>query len=195
MAAPLRRLADVWRTALDPREQVDNIRRDVSEPAKGHPCAGSTAAIRPADAVDDGERFPVADSPRSLAVPTIAVSGNGTVFAAWQERVNISTCVDPGCHVRAPQANGSPRIVLVRSSTRGDTWTAADGVAVAQRRAIDFGDRDVPGRSDHAGARLRGFAARSRLRAADPAEADVRSGFVAAFVLRIAGSPDWQRHL
>ena len=79
---------------------------------------------------------------RSLAVPTLAVSGTGVVFAAWQERVNIAAC--PGSTCGQPTANGSPRIVLVRSTTQGNSWTAADGAAVSGRRAIDFGDRDNP---------------------------------------------------
>ena len=88
--------------------------------------------------------IPTLIQPRSLAVPTIAVTGSGDVFAAWQERVNITACPGAGCGL--PQANGSPRIVLVRSppAPQGGIWTAADGAAISQRRAIDFGDRDDP---------------------------------------------------
>lgn len=87
---------------------------------------------------------PALIQPRSLAVPTIAVTGDGTVFAAWQERVNITSC--PGSQCGRPHADGSPRIVMVRSTTRGATWTAADVPfpPVAQRSAVDFGDRDLP---------------------------------------------------
>jgi hypothetical protein len=80
---------------------------------------------------------------RSLAVPTIAVSGTGTVFVAWQERVNITACPG-GAACGQPRADGSPRIVLVLSANQGATWTAANGGAIAGRRAIDFGDRDSP---------------------------------------------------
>jgi hypothetical protein len=50
---------------------------------------------------------------RSNGFPTAAVNGEGTVFVAWQERVDGSGIPDP---------NGSPRIVLMRSDDQGATW-------------------------------------------------------------------------
>ncbi len=78
---------------------------------------------------------------RSNAFPTAAVSADGTVFAAWQERVDISSG-DPDLLGR-PDPDGSPRIVVVRSTDGGATWTDVDG-NVGQRRAVDFADRDNP---------------------------------------------------
>lgn len=74
---------------------------------------------------------------RTNSVPTLAVAGDGTVFAAWQERVDripgSATFGQP-----SPQAaDTSPRIVLTRSTDRGSSWSA--------RRAADMGDRDTVG--------------------------------------------------
>ncbi len=78
---------------------------------------------------------------RSNGFPTATVSSTGALFVAWQERVDI----DPGSSgFGRPAAGGSPRIVVARSTDRGDTWTDVDGVA-GQRRAVDLGDRDAPG--------------------------------------------------
>ncbi len=77
---------------------------------------------------------------RSNGFPTLSVTGDGTVFAGWQERVDI-TAGSPD--LGRPDPNGSPRIVVVRSTNGGDTWTDVDGHA-GQRRAVDFGDRDDP---------------------------------------------------
>ena len=84
---------------------------------------------------------------RSLAFPTIAVTVNpetntANVLVAWTERVGI----DPGnsATFRRPLAAGSPRIVLMRSTTGGSTWKAIDG-DTSSRLAVDIGDRDVVG--------------------------------------------------
>jgi hypothetical protein len=82
---------------------------------------------------------------RSNGLPSLTVTGDGTIFGAWQERVDISTCGDPpGPNCGLPDQNGSPRIVLVKSAPGGNNWTNATGGPVAQRSAVDFGDRDDP---------------------------------------------------
>ena len=84
---------------------------------------------------------------RSLAFPTIAVTGNGTVMVAWTERVGI----DPSSQTfRRPLATGSPRVVLMRSANGGNTWTDING-STNTRLAIDVGDRDVGAAAPPAG--------------------------------------------
>jgi hypothetical protein len=81
---------------------------------------------------------------RSNGFPTAAVTDQGTVVAAWQERVNI----DPGSpDFGRPDQAGSPRIVVVRSTDGGRIWTDVDGAA-SDRRAVDFADRDDPDNPD-----------------------------------------------
>jgi VCBS repeat-containing protein len=77
---------------------------------------------------------------RSNGFPTAAVTDQGTLFAAWQERVGINPA-DPATFGR-PLAGGSPRIVVVRSGNGGTTWTDVDGV-VGKRRAVDMANRDT----------------------------------------------------
>jgi VCBS repeat-containing protein len=76
---------------------------------------------------------------RSLAFPTIAVTGSGTVMVAWTERVGIDPSLTSS--FRRPMATGSPRIVLMRSANGGNTWTDINGAANS-RLAIDVGRRD-----------------------------------------------------
>ena len=77
---------------------------------------------------------------RTNAFPTLAVTGNGKVFAAWQERVDITS--DSGSFsFGRPDPDGSPRIVVMKSTDEGDSWTDIVGNP-GTRRAIDFGDRD-----------------------------------------------------
>jgi hypothetical protein len=85
----------------------------------------------------DGESPPSPDylTARSNAFPTAAVTGDGTVFVAWQEKVDT----DNG----RPAANGSPRIVMVRSTTGGNSWTDIYGNPGA-RTAVDIARRDDP---------------------------------------------------
>lgn len=91
---------------------------------------------------------------RTNSVPTLAVTGDGTLFAAWQERVDrtpgSATFQRPALQV----ADTSPRIVLTRSADRGATWSP--------RQAADMGDRDV------AGAPPAGFGALPQPRASGP---------------------------
>jgi hypothetical protein len=76
---------------------------------------------------------------RSNAFPTLTVSATGAVFAAWQERVDIAP---NSLTFGMPAPNGSPRIVLMRSTDGGSTWTDRSGTP-GMRRAVDFADRDV----------------------------------------------------
>ncbi len=77
---------------------------------------------------------------RSNGFPTAAVTDQGTLFVAWQERVAINPA-EPATFGR-PLAGGSPRIVVVRSEDEGGTWTDVDGEA-GGRRAVDMADRDI----------------------------------------------------
>ena len=71
---------------------------------------------------------------RSNAFPTAAVTGDGTVFVAWQEKVDTNG---------QPDQSGSPRIVMVRSTTGGDSWTDINGNP-GERVAVDIARRDDP---------------------------------------------------
>jgi hypothetical protein len=77
---------------------------------------------------------------RSNGFPTAAVTGDGRVFVAWQERVDVDSAPDSPSFGR-PDPAGSPRIVVARSTNGGSTWTDLDGNP-GTRRAVDFGDRD-----------------------------------------------------
>ena len=87
---------------------------------------------------------------RSNALPTMQVvprTGGATVFLGWQERVSFQGCptsgpIPPTSACGLPAANGDPRIVITRSFDGGATWSDWLGTA-NQRRAVDFGDRDV----------------------------------------------------
>ena len=61
---------------------------------------------------------------RTNGFPTLAVDGNGKLFAAWQERVNATG---------APDAFGTPRIVLTMSTDGGRTWSPRRAVDIAPR--------------------------------------------------------------
>ncbi|MEE4272309.1 MAG: sialidase family protein, partial [Thermoanaerobaculales bacterium] len=75
---------------------------------------------------------------RSNGFPTATVAGNGNVFVAWQERVDI----DPyNSGFGKPLIGGSPRIVVVRSTDDGRTWTDIDGLE-GYRKAVDIAHRD-----------------------------------------------------
>ena len=70
-----------------------------------------------------------------------------TIFVGWQERVAFQGCpasgpIPPTSSCGLPAANGDPRIVITRSFDGGATWSDWLGTA-NQRRAVDFGDRDV----------------------------------------------------
>jgi len=77
---------------------------------------------------------------RSNGFPTAAVTDQGTLFVAWQERVGIDPS-DTATFGR-PLEGGSPRVVVVRSENEGGTWTDVDGI-VDDRRAVDMADRDT----------------------------------------------------
>ena len=87
---------------------------------------------------------------RSNALPTMQVvprTDGATIFVGWQERVAFLGCpasgpIPPASLCGLPAANGDPRIVITRSFDGGVTWS--DWLDTAnQRRAVDFGDRDV----------------------------------------------------
>jgi hypothetical protein len=87
---------------------------------------------------------------RSNALPTMQVvprTGGATIFIGWQERVTFQGCppsgaIPPTSSCGLPFANGDPRIVITRSFDSGATWSDWLGTP-NQRRAVDFGDRDV----------------------------------------------------
>src|SRR5688572_7883405 len=87
---------------------------------------------------------------RSNALPTMQVvprTGGATIFVGWQERVTFQGCpasgpILPASSCGVPAANGDPRIVMTRSFDGGATWSDWLGTP-NQRRAVDFGDRDV----------------------------------------------------
>lgn len=74
---------------------------------------------------------------RTNSVPTLAVTGDGILFAAWQERVDL-TPGSPTFGLPVLQVAGtSPRIVITRSTNGGVSWSG--------RQAADMGDRDLAG--------------------------------------------------
>jgi hypothetical protein len=115
---------------------------------------------------------------RSNGFPTAAVTGDGTVFAAWQERVDIDPDSDTFGEPKpfdpqhllptSPEPASSPRIVLTRSDDGGGNWTGPwdpdTGDHWPSRRAVDFGDRD----SDPGSTPPPGFGALPQERAAGP---------------------------
>ena len=72
---------------------------------------------------------------RSNGFPTAAVTAEGKLFVAWQERVNEYG--EPSQLITDP-----PRIMVVHSDDKGDTWRNTDGYE-ATRKAVDMGDRDA----------------------------------------------------
>jgi hypothetical protein len=79
---------------------------------------------------------------RSNGFPTAAftpVGVDGTLFAAWQEKVNIKVGTTG---FGEPDPTGSPRIVMMRSTDGGGSWTDVYNNPNT-RAAVDFGDRDV----------------------------------------------------
>jgi VCBS repeat-containing protein len=79
---------------------------------------------------------------RSNGFPTAAVTGDGTVFVAWQERVDVDPTSPEFGRPSFDNINDSPRIVMVRSNDGGANWTDIDGNSNT-RVAVDFGDRDA----------------------------------------------------
>jgi len=85
---------------------------------------------------------------RSNAFPTAAICGNGTIYLAWQERVDafctpdsadLESCI-PG-EPLAKEFGGTPRIVMMKREVDSAEWTDLDGNP-GFRRAVDFGFRD-----------------------------------------------------
>jgi VCBS repeat-containing protein len=79
---------------------------------------------------------------RSNGFPTAAVTGDGSVFVAWQERVDITQGSADFGRPSSDEITDSPRIVMVRSTDEGGTWTDIFGNP-GTRIAVDFGDRDA----------------------------------------------------
>ena len=78
---------------------------------------------------------------RSNRTPSMAVASNGRIYGVWQERVNVSDCpANPNGPLGRPAANGTPRIVMMRSNDFGNVWTDDKGT-VDKHHAVDFGDR------------------------------------------------------
>jgi hypothetical protein len=73
---------------------------------------------------------------RSNGFPTATVTDDGTIFAAWQERVDIDPLSPDFGFPSSDMATDSPRIVLTQSTDAGDSWS--------NRKAVDFGDRVEP---------------------------------------------------
>ena len=79
---------------------------------------------------------------RSNGFPTAVVTpegSKGTVFVAWQEKVNIT---ENTAGFGEPDPSGSPRIVMMRSTDGGGSWTDVYDNPNT-RAAVDFGDRDA----------------------------------------------------
>jgi hypothetical protein len=108
-------------------------------------AAGATSPVNPG--------FPEVAF-RSNGFPTAVVTGDGTLFAAWQERVDANG---------RPSVTGTPRIVVVRSTNGGGTWTDVNGAP--DRLAVDMGWRDLPGDPN---VPAPGFGALPRTRLAGP---------------------------
>jgi len=105
-------------------------------PTEGTPDHWDPPAIGGQAGVEDIISF------RSNAFPTAAISEQGTIFVAWQERVDLQPGETQG--FPAPyEIGGSPRIVMTKSIDGGSSWQAVDGTPGA-RRAVDLGRRDDP---------------------------------------------------
>ncbi len=78
---------------------------------------------------------------RSNGFPDAVVTDDGTLFVAWQERVDVASGPGSGSFGH-PDPNGSPRIVMMRSNGNLNSFESVEGVS-GDRVAVDFGDRDV----------------------------------------------------
>ena len=111
-------------------------------PNEGIPNGGLTPWDPPANGGQAGVEDVI--SFRSNAFPTAAISPDGeegTIFVAWQERVDVQLGDTQG--FPAPWPVGTPRIVMTMSTDGGDTWKDVDG-NLGSRKAVDFGRRDDP---------------------------------------------------
>jgi len=134
----------VWRHFFDPDTMLMAKTEDYGKKwSKPEELIG-TVPMAPFDQPTISTQFqnPDALSFRSNGFPTTTVTGDGTVFVAWQERVDITEgSLDFG-RPSSDEITDSPRIVMVRSTDGGDTWTDIEG-SPDTRIAVDFGDRDV----------------------------------------------------
>ena len=96
---------------------------------------GSIAAFDQPTIPSNAFNDPATLTARSNGFPAATVTSDGTLFAAWQERVNTTAEVDDPAFGR-PDTLGSPRIVLTSTANGGTGWS--------DRKAVDFGDRNEP---------------------------------------------------
>jgi len=143
----------VWRHFFDPDTILMAKTEDYGKKwSKPEELIG-TVPMAPFDQPTISTQFlnPDALSFRSNGFPTTTVTGDGTVFVAWQERVDITESSLNFGRPSSDEITDSPRIVMVRSTDGGDTWTDIKG-APDTRIAVDFGDRDAdPGTLPPAG--------------------------------------------
>jgi VCBS repeat-containing protein len=130
-----------WRHFFDPNTIIATRSTDFGNKWSNPVSIIGSTPMAPFDQPTVSTEFanPALLSFRSNGFPTAAVTGDGTVFVAWQERVNISEGT-PG--FGGPDPDGSPRIVLMRSNDGGGSFSDINGNA-GSRTAVDFGDRDV----------------------------------------------------
>ncbi len=146
----------VWRHFFSPDAIVmiktENYGKKFSKPIELTGDIPMQPFDQPTLSAWDGESPPSPDylTARSNAFPTTVVTPegeHGTVFVAWQEKVDIT---EGGPTLGQPDATGSPRIVMVKSTDGGSSWT---GIGDSESRvAVDFGYRDVncvPGGLDY----------------------------------------------
>ena len=150
-----------WRHFFDPNAILMARSTDFGNTFKGNPTKitgdwdletydqlgiSTTAALNATPSLDPAQVI----SFRSNAFPTAAVSSDGTVLVAWQERVDTAVGDTYGLPAPLPPAGlsatdpiGTPRIVMMKSSDQGKTWTDSAGLP-GIRRAVDLGRRDHP---------------------------------------------------
>ena len=134
----------IWRHFFDPDQilmlkstnggntfpgQPDELITGLPMASFDQPSAATTAVADPVTQV----------TLRSNGFPAATVTGDGTLYVGWQERVDI----DPGsASFGEPMDGGSPRIVLIRSTNGGNSFTDILGNS-GSRRAVDLADRDT----------------------------------------------------
>ena len=134
----------VWRNFFDPHTLLVHSSANFGASFPGKPKE-ITKSVPLANfdqpSIPTAFASPALDSPghRSNGFPTAAVTNNGDLWIAWQERVDLTT----GLPSTDPTAE--PRIVLVHSSNGGSTFQGVDPIAGVggPRQAYDFGDRDL----------------------------------------------------
>ncbi len=119
-----------WR---DPPTSATRSRKRSSSPAPRRSIRTTSRRSRATRSDRSSWRSAPTRSRPSRSVPNAAENPTGsTVYMAWQERVNMSSCPGSGCG--SPDPFGEPKIVLTRSP---------DGKKWSTRTAVDIGNRDV----------------------------------------------------